>query len=97
MRVQLHVRDLLTVLRVYRGQPTVAIAHPEAVRDVIVTDIVGIVLQLDGRGLLQRRAVIQSARAVLVVGHGQPVGFRGEADSLRRTEVPDVLRDLARR
>jgi hypothetical protein len=33
--------------------------------------------------------------SVLVVGHGEPVGFRGEADSLRRAEVADVMRDLA--
>ena len=61
------------------------------------SDIVGIILQFDSPDLLQRCAVIQSTRAVLVVGDGEPVGFRGEADSLRHAEVPDVLRDLARR
>jgi len=49
VRVQLYVCDLLAALRVNRGQPTVAIAHPETARDIVVTDIVGIILQLDSR------------------------------------------------
>jgi hypothetical protein len=95
--IELDAPDLPAVLGVEDRQTPVAVSHPEDLLRGVVPHIVGVIFQINTRELLERRGVVDPARAVLVVGNRNPIRLGREADALRRLQVLDPIARLPSR
>ncbi len=84
MGIELNVGYHFAAIRIDGGHPSAAIADPKSFAGCVITDVVGVVLQIDDMNRIERRRIEEPHRAVRIVSDRQPIEVGGQGNSLRR-------------
>src|SRR5205085_7483772 len=87
--------DLLAVKRVYNGDSAIAKSNINLLSRFIVTNIVGIVVEIQLSGRLKCFCVVNSEKSSFVIRDKETIEVRNVNESLRRAEAANRMDPLA--